>query len=131
MITENWKVVSGLVIIHQGRVLLIKETKEGAPTPWMFPGGQVEDSDVSFETAAIREANEEVGFAPSIEKALHPVLLHRGAHSYALMHFLARGHGQIIKGKEVLEAEWFDLHNIPVDCAPNVPLVIKQYMAHL
>lgn len=131
MKTTNWIVASGLVIVDQGRVLLVKEQKDGGPTPWMFPGGEVEDMDFSFEATAEREAIEEVGFAPLIVKPLLPVLLHKGQQSITLVHFLATGSGEIVKGEGVLEAEWFNLHNIPNDTSPNVPLVIKSYLAHL
>lgn len=50
---------SGIVVIENGHVLLIKRIKNGN-TYYVFPGGQVEH-DETIEQAAIREALEEVG----------------------------------------------------------------------
>lgn len=131
--SANWLVVAGPVIVHQGSVLLVKEQKTDGLSPWMFPGGEVEDADVSFEATAEREGKEETGLTLHITKPLKSVLLHRGAESVALIHFLAKraDDADVIKGPGIMQAVWFDLHNLPPDCAPNVAIVIKDYLVHL
>jgi len=49
------------VIVQDGKVILIKRTKEGQPVYYCFPGGGIEESDASAETALIRECQEELG----------------------------------------------------------------------
>jgi ADP-ribose pyrophosphatase YjhB (NUDIX family) len=44
----NSIIASGPVIIENNNVLLNREQKEDGVTPWMFPGGEVEDFDKSL-----------------------------------------------------------------------------------
>ena len=48
-------IASGPVIIEDNKVLLNRENKNGQITEWFFPGGEVEDFDISLEEACKRE----------------------------------------------------------------------------
>jgi mutator protein MutT len=50
------------VVIHQGRVLLIKRGKEPLRGRWLIPGGTVELGE-TLEEAVVREVEEETGIA--------------------------------------------------------------------
>jgi 8-oxo-dGTP diphosphatase len=50
----------GAVLIHQGRVLLIKRGKEPLRGRWVVPGGTVEVGE-TLEQALVREVREETG----------------------------------------------------------------------
>jgi ADP-ribose pyrophosphatase YjhB (NUDIX family) len=50
----------GAVIVHDGKVVLIKRANEPSRGKWTIPGGLVELAE-SPETAVIREAKEETG----------------------------------------------------------------------
>lgn len=122
---------SGPVIIEDDKVLLNKEKKGDMITPWFFPGGEVEQFDITLEDACVREAKEELGIDVHIVKALRPILIPRPEDPdrlVILIHFLATRTGDIVPGDHVAEWAWHDIHNLPEDCAPNVPLVINDYL---
>ena len=50
----------GAVLIHQGKVLLIKRGKEPLRGRWVVPGGTVEAGE-TLEQALVREVREETG----------------------------------------------------------------------
>ena len=50
----------GAVVVHEGRVLLIRRGKEPLRGRWLIPGGTVELGE-SLETALVREMLEETG----------------------------------------------------------------------
>jgi ADP-ribose pyrophosphatase YjhB (NUDIX family) len=124
---SNSTVASGPVIIENGKVLLNKEQKPSGVTPWMFPGGEVEDFDNSLETACEREVGEEMGIKIKIIKPLKPILLHKDGKVIILIHYLAERIGEITLGKDTVEYGWHDINNLPKDCAPNVYEIIKDY----
>jgi 8-oxo-dGTP pyrophosphatase MutT (NUDIX family) len=59
---------SGVVIVHDGKVALIKRVREGR-LYYVFPGGGVEPGE-TLEAAAAREAHEELGLYVRIEDLL-------------------------------------------------------------
>ena len=125
-------IASGPVIIEDGKVLLNKEQKDTGITPWLFPGGKVEDLSLSLEEACIREAKEEMGIDIKIIRAIKPMMIYRPEKPdklAVLIHYLAARTGDIVLGTDIVDWGWFDIHNLPVDCAPNVVAVIEQYIA--
>ncbi|MBP9732521.1 MAG: NUDIX hydrolase [Candidatus Magasanikbacteria bacterium] len=124
-------IASGPVIIEDGKVLLNKEQKDdGRITPWLFPGGEVESFDISLEDACKREVMEEMGIEVEIIQPLKPMLVFRPDQPeklVILIHYLAKRIGEIKPGSNIVEWEWFDINNLPEDCAPNVIEVIKEY----
>ncbi len=124
-------IASGPVIIEDNKVLLNKEKKEdGRITPWLFPGGEVESFDISLEEACKREVMEEMGLEVTIKRPLKPMIVHRPDKPEKLailIHYLADRIGEIKPGENIVEWNWFDIDNLPVDCAPNVKAVIEEY----
>lgn len=123
-------IASGPVIIEEGRVLLNKEKKDTGVTPWMFPGGEVEEFDKSLEEACQREVEEEMGIQVEIIKPLKPVMLYKEGRVILLIHYFAKRIGEITPGKEIESWNWIDINNLPEDCAPNVYEVIQDYLKH-
>jgi ADP-ribose pyrophosphatase YjhB (NUDIX family) len=59
--TVGRRAARAILIDDQGRLVLIKRTKPGQEPYWTGPGGGVEDSDSSIESALYRELSEELG----------------------------------------------------------------------
>lgn len=57
-------IVKALVFDKQDRILLIRRSKTAPrrPLEWDLPGGFVDDGDISYQQACLRELNEEAGF---------------------------------------------------------------------
>ncbi len=121
----NTIIASGPVIIENGRVLLNREQKEGYVTDWLFPGGEVEDFDATLEEACQREVKEEMGIEVTITKPLRPILIKKDDKVIILIHFLAERIGEVVPGAGIVEYAWHDIHNLPVNCAPNVYDIIN------
>ncbi len=130
----NTIIACGPVIIEDGKVLLDKEEKDFGITPWFFPGGKMEDFNGTFEDVCIREAKEELNIDVEILRPLRPLMMKRvedDTRYTILIHFLAKRTGEISIGDDVVEWGWFDIHNLPEDCAPNVKIVIDDYLKSL
>jgi len=123
-------ICSGPVIIEDNKVLLIKEKKGENITPWLFPGGKVEDTDKDLESACARETKEEVGCDIEIIKQLETLNDTVNNTEVILHHFLCKRIGKIIPGETIVEWNWFDINNIPDDCADNVVQIIESSLSN-
>lgn len=119
-------IASGPVIIEKGKVLLNKHGDDGY---WKFVGGKVEDFDISLEDVARREVMEEMGLEIDIIASLKPIMLNLPEKVVILIHFLATRKGEIKPGDDILEWNWFDIHDLPKDAAPNIGPVMEEYLA--
>ena len=119
-------VASGPVIIENGKVLLNREKKPIGSDLFMFPGGKVKDFDTSLEENCKRETMEEVGVEINILRPLRTLLIKRPEDTtlVILAHYLAERIGEINPGPDTLEWGWFDIKNLPKNCAPNVYEII-------
>ncbi len=121
----NSIIASGPVIIENNKVLLNREQKADGITPWMFPGGEVEDFDKSLEDACRREVMEEMGVEIEIIKPLKPIMLNQNGRVIILIHYLAKRIGEIKPGEDITDWAWHDINNLPDNCAPNVYGIIS------
>ncbi|MBI2037856.1 MAG: NUDIX hydrolase [Candidatus Magasanikbacteria bacterium] len=121
----NSIIASGPVIIEDNKVLLNREKKENGITPWMFPGGEVEEFDKSLEEACHREVGEEMGIKIEIIKPLKPIMIYQNERVIILAHYLAKRIGEISPGKDISEWAWHDINNLPNNCAQNVYDIIS------
>jgi len=128
-------IAAGPVIIEDNKVLLNREIKkDGAESPYfMFPGGTVEDFTISLEDAARREAKEEVGIDVEIIKPLRTLLVPRPDNGtlVILVHYLAKRIGEVVPGPETVEWGWYDINDLPKNCAPNVFEIIEDVKKEL
>ena len=108
------RIVAGIILERDGKVLLIKENQNIDKGKWWIPAGGVEDGEL-IEEAAIRETYEESGFNVKISDVLciyNKVL--RGVDPVIGIIFK----GQIIDGElhfdseEIAEAKWFSYDEI-------------------
>lgn len=123
-------IAAGPVIIENGKVLLNREKKPTGQDKWMFPGGTVNDFAVPLEETCRREAKEEVGINLEIIRPLRTLIYIRPEDQthIILAHFLARRIGEVVPGPDTLEWGWFDIKNLPANCAPNVYEIINDYI---
>lgn len=118
-------IASGPVIIEKEKVLL---NKHGDDNFWKFVGGKVEDYSVSLEDCAKREVKEEMGLEIKIICPLKPMMVEMPEKIVILIHYLADRIGDVKPGEDIIEWDWFDIHNLPEDVAPNIKPVIDTYL---
>ncbi|ORT57964.1 NUDIX hydrolase [Streptomyces sp. CB03238] len=67
--TEKEPGVAAAVIVHEGRVLMVRRRVSEGPLSWQFPAGKVEPGETR-EEAAVRETEEETGLTVAAMKLL-------------------------------------------------------------
>lgn len=127
---------SGPVIIENDKVLLDKDSKDNF---WKFLGGKPKEIDFEsteepLEATCRRRVKEEIGLDIEIIRPIKPMMIKKPDDPnvwVVLIHYLAKRHGKIKLGKDIKEAKWFDINNLPYDCAPNIKPVIEAYKKSL
>lgn len=133
-------VASGPVIIQQRdgitKTLLVKHgDKPIDELKWKFCGGKILKG-TDLEENAIREAKEEIGVEVKLIKPLKPMIIWNEVpetgtekpEAIILIHYLASIENEPTRGDQVLAMEWFDINDLPDDCAPNVKPLIKNFL---
>ncbi len=121
------------VILHDGhRVLLVKRALDPGKGKWTFPGGFV-DLDEPPEHAALREAQEETGLAPTLERLLgiYNSIGPKGKRVVIAV-YVARAEGSArIGNDEVLDLRWYEPDALPVDdfAFPSTATALRDYAA--
>jgi ADP-ribose pyrophosphatase YjhB (NUDIX family) len=111
-------VAAGVVIIEDGRIVLIQRDKEPSLGRWTFPGGAVELGE-GVREAARREALEETGLSVEIGDVISVIDnvvrddLGRIRYHYVILDFLARPTGGCLApGADVKDACWAGLRDL-------------------
>jgi ADP-ribose pyrophosphatase YjhB (NUDIX family) len=133
-------IASGPVIIQKRdgklKTLLVKHgDKPITELKWKFCGGRVV-KDTGLRENAIRRAKEEIGIEVKIIKALEPLVLWNEKpevdagkpEAIILIHYLAEITAEPNGNRESEIMDWFDINDLPNDCAPNVKPVIDKYL---
>ncbi|MFE2874272.1 NUDIX hydrolase [Streptomyces roseus] len=105
--------MAGAVVVHEGRVLLVRRQVAVGRLSWQFPAGKVEPGE-SCEEAAVRETKEEAGLdvvavAPLGER-VHPIT---GRHVSYTACEVVDGTAHAADTDEVAEVAWVSLPEIP------------------
>ncbi len=123
---------SCVVIIEDGRVLMVQQTYQGARL-WTFPGGSIEP-DETPEMAARREAKEEVGLDVAISGLLYCAPRRTSTGTYYC--YLGRRTGdsgalrrepRVSDAEEIHAACWFSLEQVREhpEVAQLMPLLLE------
>jgi ADP-ribose pyrophosphatase YjhB (NUDIX family) len=130
-IAPNTALAAGSIIIENGKILLCREIKhDGVESPFfMLPGGGCEEFDSSFEETCRREAKEELGIEIEILRPLLPMFFKRPDRDghVILIHFLSKRLTEVIPSKTVTEWGWYEVSNLPENCAPSIREVLESY----
>lgn len=128
----NTVLAAGPIILEDNKILLCREIKkDGIESPFfMLPGGGYEEIDGSLEETCHREAKEELGIDIEIIRPLQTILVKRpDKDGYAVLaHFLATRKSEIVPGEKITDWGWFDIQNLPPDCAPSIRQVLDSYL---
>ncbi|MEW1634232.1 NUDIX domain-containing protein [Streptomyces sp. NPDC093801] len=105
--------VAGAVVVHGGRVLLIRRRAPEGQLSWQFPAGKVEPGE-SCEEAAVRETKEETGLdvvaVVRLGERVHPITGWRVSYTACEA---AGGTAHVAASDEVAEVAWVTLPEIP------------------
>ncbi|MFF7954020.1 NUDIX domain-containing protein [Streptomyces griseorubiginosus] len=100
--------VAGAVIVHAGRLLLMRRAYPVSGLLWTFPSGKVEPGESANE-AAVREASEEVGVSVAplvvLGSRVHPL---SGRQVVYVACRLLAGEAHAASLQEVAEVAWVD-----------------------
>jgi 8-oxo-dGTP diphosphatase len=106
------------VVVHDGRVLLIRRAKEPLRGRWLVPGGTVEWGE-ALAPAVEREVFEETGVRVRAG-AVVAVVEHidppgqEAAHHFVIVDYLCQWlAGEPRAGSDALEAEWVGVEDLP------------------
>jgi ADP-ribose pyrophosphatase YjhB (NUDIX family) len=102
-----------LIVFSAGRVLLVKHTYMHR-SKWAFPGGRVKKGETP-ETAAVREADEELGTRLDRQRGLEPTSIYHSFHHDEVFIFTAYGNPDGVSASpvEIAEVGWFDAKQLP------------------
>ncbi|MFD5409199.1 NUDIX hydrolase [Streptomyces nojiriensis] len=105
--------VGGAVVVHEGRVLLVRRRVAEGQLSWQFPAGKVELGE-SCEEAAVRETKEEAGLdvvaVVPLGERFHPITGRQV--SYTACEVLG-GTAHVVDADEIAEVAWGILSEIP------------------
>jgi len=130
----------GAVVLHEGRLLLVKRGVEPAKGKWSIPGGVVELGE-GVREAVLREVKEECGLDIELETDRPMDVLDslvtdeegRLKYHYVLLQFLARPRGGTLKpASDVLEARWVPLKEVETyDLTKSLRRFLKRHSHEL
>ncbi|MDD5171581.1 MAG: NUDIX hydrolase [Candidatus ainarchaeum sp.] len=113
-----------MVLIENGKILLIRRAREPFKGEWATPGGRIEDNETAEECAR-REMKEETGLDIEIIRLIglysDPNRDPRGIIAAAFL--VKRLGGQVKAGDDAGEARWFDLSALPPLCTDHGKIV--------
>jgi mutator protein MutT len=115
---DPWTVVGvGVILIEEGRILLVRRGREPGKGLWAVPGGKVEWGE-PMRQAAAREVVEETGLEVEVGEVMWVGEVIEDAYHIVLVDFAGRVvGGQMVASDDADEVRWVDL-----DVVDDLPL---------
>lgn len=111
--TDERPGIAAAIVVHEGRVLMVRRRVSEGQLSWQFPAGEVEHGE-EREAAAVREAQEETGLTIEAVKLLgervHPKTCR--LMSYTACQTLG-GTAHVADTEELVELAWVSHGDIP------------------
>ena len=125
----------GVVIVQDGKVLVVQRGREPAAGTWAFPGGRLELGETLAE-AAVREAREETGLEVEPgEVAAVVEFIDRDADGrvrwhYVIIDLLATPVGGTLRpGDDSVDVRWIGLEDIErFNLAPRMARIVRKVL---
>lgn len=118
-----------MILVENGKVLLVKRGREPFKGEWALPGGHIEDGE-SAEQCAKREMKEETGLEIEVIRLTgiysDPARDPRGIIAAAWL--VRRTGGSVRGGDDADEAKWFPLDGLPKLCTDH-PKILAAALA--
>jgi acetyl-CoA carboxylase carboxyl transferase subunit beta len=109
MTTADPVVGVGVVLVEDGRILLVRRGHDPGKGLWAVPGGKVQPGE-SLVAAAMREAREETGLEVSVGDVAWVGEVITPEHHIVLIDFHARAEGgELRSGDDAEEVRWVEL----------------------
>ncbi|MEU2155763.1 NUDIX hydrolase [Streptomyces sp. NPDC019396] len=120
--------VAAAVVVHEGRVLLVRRRVGEGRLSWQFPAGEVEPGETG-EAAAVRETREETGLevvpVEQLGERVHPDT--GRLMSYTACEVLS-GTARVGDAEELAELAWVALGEIPRYVPYGLFEPVRQYL---
>ncbi|MGW0854038.1 NUDIX hydrolase [Streptomyces sp. NPDC002690] len=111
--TDDRPAIAAAIVVHEGRVLMVRRRISEGRLSWQFPAGEVESGEAR-EDAAVRETKEETGLDVTALKVLgervHPTT--GRLMSYTVCE-VVDGTAYVADGDELDQLAWVTLAEIP------------------
>jgi ADP-ribose pyrophosphatase YjhB (NUDIX family) len=109
---------AGVLLVEDGKVLLVKRKFEPRAGAWCLPAGFMESGETPEETA-VRELREETGLEARLTGLFH---VYAGfddprVRAVLILYGAERTGGVLTPGDDAIEADWFPLASPPADIA--------------
>lgn len=105
--------IAAAVIVHDGKVLLVKRRVKEGSLSWQFPAGEVEPGETARE-AAVRETREETGLivaaSQTLGRRVHP---NTGRSMIYVACDVVDGEPGLVDDDELSEFAWANLMELP------------------
>lgn len=125
------------VVVKDGKLLMVRRTKNPDAGRWSFPGGKVESGE-TLRGAAIRELAEETGVSAKFGNVLTALdAIERAADGSVRYHFIIIPilgeweQGDPVAGDDAAEAQWFtpaELQNLDLAAGFDVRGIVSAVM---
>lgn len=129
------KVAVGVLVVENGRLLLVRRAMNPQKGKWSIPAGYVDHGEDPKETA-VREALEETNLTIEITY-LEDVVFNSGTKpgqagaSIFIIYRAERVNGQLKAGDDADDARFFDLHNLPDLAFNSTNDILKKLKAEI